>query len=62
MISRWEQLIPAVFQAEDNIRPRLQEILNSEPDKEKAAQQYIRAIAEEIVSRTSDEQLSAIND
>ncbi len=62
MISRWEKIIPTVFRAEDTIRPRLQEIRNNEPDKEKAAQQYFRAIAEEIVSRTSDEQLSAINE
>ena len=62
MIARWEELIPTVFRAEDNIRPRLQEIVRTTPDKEQAAKQYIHAIAEEIVSRTTDEQLSAINE
>lgn len=62
MIAHWEQIIPTVFRAEDNIRPRLQEIVRTTPDKEQAAQQYIRAIAEEIVSRTTDEQLAELNE
>ncbi len=62
MINRWEELIPTVFRAEDNIREQLQAILAAEPDKEKAAQQYIHAIAVEIVSRTTDEQLANMED
>ena len=62
MISRWEELIPTVFRAEDNIREQLQAILAAEPDTEKAARQYIHAIAVEIVSRTTDEQLANMED
>lgn len=62
MISRWEEIIPTVFRAEDNIREQLQAILATEPDKEKAAQQYIHALAVEIVSRTTDEQLANMED
>lgn len=62
MISRWEEIIPTVFRAEDNIREQLQAILATEPDKEKAARQYIHAIAVEIVSRTTDEQLANMED
>lgn len=62
MISRWEEIIPTVFRAEDNIREQLQAILATEPDKEKAARQYIHAIAVEIVSRTTDEQLAAMKE
>ncbi len=62
MISRWEELIPTVFRAEDNIREQLQAIIAAEPDKEKAAKGYIHAIAVEIVSRTTDEQLANLED
>ena len=62
MISRWEELIPAVFRAEDNIREQLQAILAAEPDTEKAAQEYIHALAVEIVSRVTDEQLANMED
>ena len=62
MISRWEEIIPTVFRAEDNIREQLQAIIAAEPDKEKAAKEYIHAIAVEIVSRTTDEQLAAIKE
>lgn len=62
MISRWEELIPTVFRAEDNIREQLQAILAAEPDKEKAAKEYVHAIAVEIVSSITDEQLANMED
>ena len=62
MISRWEEIIPTVFRAEDNIREQLQPIIAAEPDKEKAAKECVHAIAVEIVSRTTDEQLANLED
>ena len=62
MISRWEDIIPTVFRAEDNIREQLQAIIAAEPDKERAAKEYVHAIAVEIVSRTTDEQLANLED
>lgn len=57
MISLWEEIIPTVFRAEDNIQEQLQAILATEPDTKKAAQEYVHALAIEIVSRVTDEQL-----
>jgi len=62
MISRWEDIIPTVFRAEDNIREQLQAIIAAEPDKERAAKEYVHAIAVEIVSRTTDEQLEEMKE
>jgi len=58
-IQHWaEDIIPAVFKAEDKLRPQLKKIIaDNKDDHEKAAQLYCRRIAEEIVSRTTDEQL-----
>lgn len=52
-------IIPAVFNAENAIREHLQAILKEYAgDKEKAARMYAKAIAKEIVRRTSDEELA----
>lgn len=57
---RWAtNIIPAVFSAENAIRKHLQAILKEYAgDKEKAARMYAKAIAKEIVRRTSDEELA----
>ena len=62
MISRWaENIIPTVFRAEDAIKPKLQHILKEhEDDPTTGAELYCRAIAEEIVSHTTDKQLQAL--
>lgn len=60
-IKRWEEIIPAVFKAEDKLRPRLKQILTDyRDDPTTAAELYTRAIAEEIVSQTTDEELSKL--
>jgi hypothetical protein len=60
-IKRWEDIIPAVFKAEDKLRPQLQQILaDHKDDPTTAAELYTRAIAEEIVSQTTDEELSKL--
>lgn len=57
---RWAtNIIPAVFSAENAITEHLQAILKEyASDKEKAARMYAKAIAKEIVRRTSDEELA----
>lgn len=59
LIEHWAAgIIPAVFKAEDNIRPKLQQILDEhKEDKEKGAYLYCRAIAEEIVSKITNKQI-----
>ena len=60
LITRWaEYIIPAVFKAEDKLRPQLKEVIEKyKDDKEKAAEIYSRMIAEEIVSHTTDEEIA----
>ena len=55
-IQHWaEDVIPAVFQAEDKLRPQLKKIIaDNNDDHERAAKLYCQAIAEEIVSHTPD--------
>lgn len=62
MIENWQRnIIPAVFKAEDKLRPQLKEVLDKYQDnKEKAAEIYTRMIAEEIVSHTSDEEIAKL--
>ena len=60
-IKRWEAIIPTVFSAETAIRPRLQDVLKeNEDDPTTGAELYIRLIAEEIVSKTTDEELQTM--
>ena len=60
-IKRWESIIPTVFRAEQAIRPRLQAVLKEhEDDPTTGAEQYIRFIAEEIVSKTTDQELQTM--
>ena len=60
IVKHWQEyIIPTVFKAEDKLRPQLNEVLEKyKYDKEKAAEIYIRMIAEEIVSHTSDEEIA----
>ena len=62
IVKHWQQyIIPAVFRAEDKLRPQLKEVLEKyKDDKEKAAEIYSRMIAEEIVSHTTDEELEQL--
>ena len=60
-IKRWESIIPTVFRAEQAIRPRLQAVLKEhEDDPTTGAELYISLIAEEIVSKTTDEELQTM--
>lgn len=60
-IKRWEAIIPTVFRAEQAIRPRLQDVLKEHADDPTTgAEQYIRLIAEEIVSHTTDQELQTM--
>lgn len=60
-IKRWEEIIPAVFEAEDKLRQRLNLILAEyRDDPTTAVELYTRAIAKEIVSHTTDEELSKL--
>lgn len=58
-INHWAmEVIPAVFRAEDKLRPQLQQILREhKDDPTTAAELYIHAIAVEILSSTTDEEL-----
>lgn len=67
MESRWEQLIPSVFVAEDAIKevwkPRLEAAKSMAPAaREKVCKDYVHALAVEIVSKTTDEQLANMNE
>lgn len=55
-IQHWaEDVIPAVFKAEDAMQDKLKKILAENKDNsERAAKLYCQAIAEEIVSHTPD--------
>ena len=61
-IEHWAtEIIPAVFKAEDKLRPQLQKMLaEHKGDKTAAAAQYAHMIAVEVLSHTTDEQLSQI--
>ena len=60
-IKRWEAIIQTVFRAEQAIRPRLLEMIKKhEFDHTTGAELYIRLIAEEIVSKTTDEELQTM--
>jgi hypothetical protein len=60
-IKRWTTIIPSVFRAEDAIRPKLKAVLKKHADDPTTgAEEYVRLIAEEIVSRTSDQELQTI--
>lgn len=62
VIEHWaNNVIPAVFRAEDKLREQLQQILaDYKDDPTTAAELYAHAIAEEIVSKTTDEELSKL--
>lgn len=65
-IKRWVEIIPAVWRAELTLRlkwqGRLAEAKFMPADKvRKLSEVYIRAVAEEIVSKTSDEQLKEMD-
>ena len=61
LIKHWaESIIPAVFRAEDKLRPQLKAVLKKyEDDPTTAAEVYARMIAEEIVSHTTDEEIES---
>ena len=60
-IENWARALPAVFKAEDKLRPQLQQLLKEHADNQaEGAKLYCRMIAEEIVSHTSDEQLASL--
>ena len=58
-IKRWEEIIPTVFRAEKAIRPKLLEVI-MENDPTTGAELYVRLIAEEIVSKTTDQELQTM--
>lgn len=61
-IKHWsEDIIPAVFKAEDKLRPQLLNVLDVFKDAPTtAAEIYCYTIAEEIVSNTTDEELEKL--
>ena len=64
-IDRWKDIAETVFWAEDSLRPEWEERLRAVPtmtkiNKQRFAKEYLTAIATEIVSRTSDEELAAM--
>lgn len=61
-IKHWaEDIIPVVFKAEDKLRPQLLKVLDEyKDDPTTAAEIYCNTIAEEIVSRTTDEELERL--
>ena len=60
-IKRWEAIIPTVFRAEQAIRPRLVSALKEHKlNPTTGAELYIRLIAEEIVSKTTDQELQTM--
>lgn len=63
VIDRWAGIVKCVFAAELAIKPQWKESLErakgmSDEDKVKIAKAYCDAVAAEIVSKTSDEQLA----
>jgi len=64
-IDRWKDIAEAVFQAEGAIGEEWDERLHAAKsmtpeEKRQFADEYMTAIATEIVSKTSDEQLAAM--
>lgn len=62
LIEHWMGIVACVFQAEDKLRdewaPRLKEALHLSPDERvELCDDYLRAIAEEILSKTDQEEL-----
>ena len=64
-IERWKELASTVFWAEEAISKDWDERLHAAPsmtreEQQQFADEYMTAIATEIVSRTSDEELAKI--
>ena len=64
-IERWKFIANRVFWAEEAISEEWDERLHAAPsmtheEQQQFAQEYLTAIATEIVSKTSDEQLAAM--
>ena len=64
-IERWKDIAETVFWAEEAIGEEWNDRLHAassmtSEEKQKFAQEYLTAIATEIVSRTTDEQLAAM--
>jgi len=64
-IERWKVLSETVFWAEEAIREKWDERLHTAPsmnreEQRQFAQEYFTAVATEIVSKISDEQLAAM--
>ena len=62
-IERWSHIASTVFWAEENIAKEWHERLKAAPNLSKEeqhllAEQYCKAIATEIVSKTTDEELA----
>lgn len=62
-INRWKDIVCSVFSAEAKLHevwlPQLEEAKNmNEKERAHIADRYLEAIAKEIVSRTSDEELA----
>ena len=66
-INRWKEIVETVFWAEEAIAKEWDERLRAAPTKSKEEQrkfvdEYCEAIATEIVSRTTDEELDKMDD
>ena len=61
-IRHWAtEIVPAVFKAEYKLRPQLQQILKDhKDDPTTAVELYTHAIATEILSHTTDEELAKL--
>ena len=64
-INRWKELVMVIFRAEENIAKEWDKKLKAAPklnseEQIKFAEDYCRAVATEIVSRTTDEQLEKL--
>ena len=65
VIERWKDIISTVFWAEEAINKEWKERLHAAPsmtheEQQQFADEYMTAIATEIVSKTSDEELAAM--
>lgn len=62
LIEHWAtDVVPDVFVAEDKLRPKLKQILDdNKDDKERGAYLYCKAIAEEMASTLTDEQIAEL--
>lgn len=61
-IDRWKAIIPAVFRAEDKLQGQWHDRLSAakempSDERTRLADEYVTAIATEIVSQTTDEEL-----